>query len=57
MITRDDIANFLKNQKNNSKESVLANFSSWAITDGIPLAKLAKLIADLRSYPEWTWDD
>lgn len=57
MITRDEIAKFLKKQKNNSKEEVLANFASWAVVKGENVFKIGKLITDLRSYQEWTWGE
>ena len=57
MITRDQVSNFLKKQKNNTKEEVLANFASWAIVKGTPVDKVGKLIMDIRSYPEWKWGE
>ena len=57
MITRDDIKSFLVGQKGKSKEEVLANFSSWASVQGVNTEKLSKLIADLKSYSEWTWGE
>lgn len=57
MITREDIRNFLIGQKGKTKEEVVSNFASWVIVQGIDIGKLAKMIADLRSYPEWTWGE
>lgn len=54
-MTREEIQRFLKKQKNNSKEEVLANFASLAVVQGVPVDKLGKMIMDLRSYPEWKW--
>lgn len=56
-MTRDDVAKFLKKQKNNSKEEVLGNFASWAIVQGTPVDKIGKLIMDIRSYSEWKWGE
>jgi hypothetical protein len=56
-MTREDIKNFLIKNKNASKEEVLSNFASYAIVNGVTVDKLGKLIADLRSYPEWTWGE
>ena len=57
MVTRDDIKQFLIAQASNSKEEVLSNFSSWVITQGESVDKLAKLIKDIRSYKEWIWGE
>jgi len=57
MLTRDDIQKFLKKQKDNSKEELLANFSYWASVKGVPVDKIGKMIMDLRSYPEWKWGE
>ena len=57
MLNRDQISKFLKKQKDNSKEEVLANFASWAVTSGVPVDKVGKLIMDLRSYSEWKWGE
>jgi len=54
---RTEISKFLKKQKDNSKEEVLANFASWVITQGVPVDKVGKLIMDIRSYPEWKWGE
>ncbi len=56
-MTRDMISKFLKKQKNNSKEEVLANFASYAIVQGLSVDKLGKQIQDIRSYPEWKWGE
>ena len=56
-MTREEISSFLKNQAGESKEKVLANFASLAIVNGISVDKLGKIIADLRSYPEWSWGE
>lgn len=56
-MTREDIANFLKNHSGKSKEEVLMNFTSYALVNGTPVDKLGKLIMDLRSYPQWTWGE
>lgn len=57
MLTREDIANFLKNQKGKTKEDVLINFTSYALANGIVVDKIGKLIMDLRSYSEWSWGE
>ena len=57
MLSRDEIKQFLINSKNKSKEEVVSNFASYAITMGEKVDKLGKLISDLRSYPEWTWGE
>ena len=57
MVSRTDIKEFLIGQKDKSKEEVVSNFASWAIVQGVNIDKLAKLIADIKSYPEWTWGD
>lgn len=56
-MTREDIANFLKNQAGKTKEEVLMNFTTFALANGEKVDKLGKIIMDLRSYPEWTWGE
>ena len=58
-MNRETIRDFLIEQKDKSKskKQVLSSFTNLCITNGIRLDKLAKLIADLRSYPEWTWGE
>jgi hypothetical protein len=56
-MTRESVSQFLIGQKDKTKEEVLANFASYAITIGEKVEKLGKLISDLRSYPEWTWGE
>ena len=56
-MTREQIAKFLKKQKNSTKEEVLGNFASWAIVQGVNVDKVGKLIMDLRSYSEWKWGE
>lgn len=57
MITREQIADFLKKQKGRDKEEVVANLASWAIVQKVNVDKVGKLIQDIRSYPEWTWGE
>ena len=57
MLTREDVAGFLKNQKDKTKEEVLMNFTSYALVNGTSVDKIGKLIMDLRSYPEWIWGE
>ena len=57
MLGRDQIKDFLINQKGKTKEEVLMNFTTFALANGITVDKLGKIIMDLRSYPEWTWGE
>ena len=57
MLSREDIKNFLDNQKGKTKEEVLINFTTFALAHGTTVDKLGKLIMDLRSYPEWAWGE
>ena len=57
MLSREEIKNFLKKQKNNTKEEVLSNFASWVVVNGASVDNLGKLIGDLRSYQEWKWGE
>ena len=56
-MTRTEISDFLRNQAGKSKEEVLANFVSWVSVQGVNTEKIAKLIADIKSYPEWSWGE
>ena len=56
-MTRDDVKQFLIGQKGKAKEQVLSSFMNLCITNGVHLDKLAKMLADLQSYPEWTWGE
>ena len=57
MLTRDDVKGFLTANSDKKKQEVLPLFISFALADGVSIDKLGKLIADLRSYNEWTWGE
>jgi len=54
-MTRGEISKFLSDRAADTKESVVSAFSVMCVTQGVPIEKVGKLIADLRSYPEWKW--
>jgi len=57
MITRDDIKKFLIGRKNYAKDKIVSDFTVYVLAEGESIDKLAKLIADLKSYPEWKWGE
>ena len=57
MINREDIRGFLIKQKDSLKDEVLMNFVQWALANGVIVDHIGKLVADLRSYKEWTWGE
>ena len=56
-MMREDIKHFLANNKDKTKLEVVSLFTTFVLVDGISVDKLAKLIGDLRSYPEWIWGE
>ena len=57
MLSRDEVRQFLISQNGKAKSEVISNFTTLALTNGVKVDKLGKLISDLRSYPEWTWGE
>lgn len=56
-MTREEIAGYLKKNENLSRSGVISGFVAFAVSRGIKIDKIGKLLQDIQGYPEWRWEE